>query len=43
MLGVLVAMAVTPALASQFYASLVAVAVVAVAYGIVRARRKRAM
>ena len=42
MLGVLAAMAATPALASQFYASLVAVAVVAVAYGVVRARRKRA-
>ena len=42
MLGVLAAMAATPALASQFYASLVAVAVVAVAYGVVRARRSRA-
>jgi GABA permease len=39
MIAVLVAMAATPALASQFYASLVAVAVVVLAYGAVRMRR----
>jgi L-asparagine transporter-like permease len=42
MIGVLVAMAATPALATQLYASLVAVAVAAAGYGVVRARRKRA-
>ena len=41
MIGVLVAMAVTPALATQLYASLVAVAVAVAAYVIVRVRRKR--
>jgi len=40
MIGVLVAMAVTPALASQLYASLIAVAVVALAYGAVLLRRR---
>jgi L-asparagine transporter-like permease len=40
MLGVLVAMAATPSLASQLHASLVAVAVVLLAYGLVRARRR---
>ncbi len=40
MIGVLVAMAATPALASQLHASLVAVAVVVLAYGVVRARRQ---
>jgi L-asparagine transporter-like permease len=42
MIGVLAAMAITPALATQLYASLVAVAVAGAAYGVVRARRKRA-
>jgi L-asparagine transporter-like permease len=41
MLGVLVAMAVTPALASQLHASLVTVAIVVAAYAIVRVRRRR--
>ena len=40
MIGVLVAMAATPALASQLYASLIAVAVVALAYGAVLLRRR---
>jgi L-asparagine transporter-like permease len=42
MLGVLVAMAATPALASQLHASLLAVAVAAGAYAIVHARRRSA-
>jgi L-asparagine transporter-like permease len=42
MLGVLVAMAATPALASQLHASLVAVAVTVAAYAVVRARRRGA-
>jgi L-asparagine transporter-like permease len=42
MLAVLVAMAVTPALASQFYASLVCVVVVAAAYAIRQRRRAAA-
>jgi L-asparagine transporter-like permease len=41
MLGVLAAMAATPALASQLHASLLAVAVAAGAYAIVQARRRR--
>jgi len=41
MLGVLVAMALTPALQSQFYASLACVVVVAAAY-VLRARRRGA-
>lgn len=41
MLGVLVAMALTPTLATELEASLVAVAIVAVAYGAVRVRSRR--
>jgi L-asparagine transporter-like permease len=43
MLGVLVAMAFASELASELEASLVAVAVVLLAYGVVRARRRRAL
>ena len=41
MLGVLVAMAFTPTLAAELEASLLAVAIVAVAYGVVRLRSRR--
>jgi L-asparagine transporter-like permease len=41
MLGVLVAMAFASELAAELDASLVTIAVVLVAYGIVRARRRR--
>jgi L-asparagine transporter-like permease len=43
MLGVLLAMALTEQLASQFYASLLCVAVVLIAYGVTRKRRSDAL
>jgi hypothetical protein len=43
MLGVLVAMAFASELAAELEASLVAVAVVLLAYGLVRAKRRRAL
>ena len=43
MLGVLVAMAFTPSLAAELEASLVAVAIVLLAYGVVRSRRRRSL
>jgi L-asparagine transporter-like permease len=43
MLGVLVAMAFASELAAELEASLVAVAIVLLAYGVVRSRRRRSL